>query len=149
MIECQHFSASLGDSLASAFGDAECANSQFGDLEKTQVIGDGANNDDDVAFLGLAGLDQATDALKRDDWSVDARHKQTLQDDFVELLVSTAVQEAVQLKVKNERELLDLCNFVFLSNVGEPTTKNSLRGYVKFHSDVKDVKSLKSLLLSL
>lgn len=103
LIECQHFSASLGDSLTSAFSDTESANSQFWDLKKTQVVGDASNNDDDVAFLSLAGLDQATDALKRDDWSVDARHKQTLEDDFVELLMCTAVQEAIELKSENKK----------------------------------------------
>lgn len=72
LIEGQHFTASLGDSLASAFGDAESANLQFWNLKETDIIGDGSDNDDDLTFLGLTGLDQAADALERDDWSVNA-----------------------------------------------------------------------------
>ena len=105
LVECNHFAASLGDSLACTFSNAECANFDFRDLEETEIVSDRSDNNDDVAFLGLASLDQAADALQRDDWSVNARHKQTLEDDFVELLVCTAVQETVQLKkiMKNIR----------------------------------------------
>lgn len=102
LIECHHFASSLSDSLAGTFGDAESANSQFWDLEETDIISDAANNDDDLVLLSLASLNQAPNALKRNDWSVDARHKQTLENDFVELLVCTTVQEAVQLKIEEK-----------------------------------------------
>lgn len=103
LIESQDFSAGLGDSCAGTFSDTESANLEFRDLEEAEIVGDGSDNDDDLVLLGLTGLDQAANALERDDGSVDARHKQTLQNDFVEFLVSTAVQEAVQLKGEGTR----------------------------------------------
>lgn len=98
LIERQHFAAGLGDSLTSPLGDAQGADSQLGNGQQTQVIGDGSNHDGDVVLGRFALLQQATYALQRDDWAMDPAHEQTLQDDFVELLVRTAVQETVQLK---------------------------------------------------
>lgn len=102
LIECDDLSTSLGDALASTLGDAEGADAQLGHLQQTQVIGDGANDDGDVALGSLALLQQTRDALQGDDWTMDSAHEQALQDDLVELLVSSSVQEAVELKWRTE-----------------------------------------------
>lgn len=100
LIECDHLTASLCDSLTSTFSDTESTDAELGNLQQTQVIGDGANDDCNVVLLGLTLLQQSDDALERDNRLVNFAHKQTLQDDLVELLVRATVQEAIQLKQK-------------------------------------------------
>lgn len=124
LVEGDDLAASLCDTLASLLGDTEGTDAQFRDLEQTQIIGDGSHDDGNVAFGGLTVLQQADDALQRDHRAIDFAHKQTLQDDLVELLVCTAVQEAVQLKeIKKTLISTGLGNFVDVLD-GRRTTKN-------------------------
>lgn len=98
LIESQNFTARLYDSLASFLGDTESNDAQFWNREKAQVIGNCTDNDSKILFLSRALLQQTNDSLQRDDWAMDFAHKQTLEDDLVELLVRSAVQVTIQLK---------------------------------------------------
>ena len=44
LIESDNFSTSGSNSLSSGLGDSESANSELGDLKKSDVVGDGTNN---------------------------------------------------------------------------------------------------------
>lgn len=108
LIEGQHLTASLCDTLACTIGDTKCAETKLWNVEETDIVGDGSNNDSDLVVLCFAVLQDATDALQRDDGLVDAAHEQATQDDLVELLVSSAVKEAIQLKQPKRDETLGL-----------------------------------------
>lgn len=101
LIESDHFAASFQDAGASLLGDAEGAQLQLWHLQQTHIIGDCTDNDD--SFLCLAaGLQETGNLLQRNWWQIGAAHKQTLQNDFVELLVRATVQETVQLQETKE-----------------------------------------------
>lgn len=99
LIECDDLSTSLSDALACTFSDAKSTDAQLGNLHQAQIIGDGTDNNRDIVLSGFASLQQARHALQRDDWAMDAAHKQTLQDDLVELLMRSSIQETVELKL--------------------------------------------------
>lgn len=44
LIESDDFTTSGSNSLSSGLGDSESANSELGDLEESDVVGDGTNN---------------------------------------------------------------------------------------------------------
>lgn len=96
LIESQNLTASLQDALASRLGNMEGAQRQFGNGQQAVIIGNGANNNHGRLWL-IGGLEEASDALQRHWGPVDTAHEQTLQDDTVELLVGTTLQETVQL----------------------------------------------------
>ena len=58
LVQGQDLAASLEDALLSRRGEAQGGNRQFGDLEETDIIRDGANGDDNlrVAVRGSGGL---------------------------------------------------------------------------------------------
>ena len=81
--------ASLG-----GLGDTQASNGQLGDLEETVIIGDSANNDGGLALLASQVAGNARDGHGG---TVDAGHKETLQDDLVEGRVRTTSKESVKL----------------------------------------------------
>lgn len=99
LIEGEDLTACLQDAFTGSFGHTQSTDAQLGDVQETQVVGHSSDNDGNAVVLGLTYLEQAQDSLQRDDGAVDPAHEQASQDDLVELLVRTAVQEAVQLKV--------------------------------------------------
>lgn len=96
LIQSQHLTAGLQDALASRLGDMQGAQRQLGDHQQTGVIGNGTNNHNGRLWL-VGCLEEASDALQRHWWPVYSAHEQTFQDDTVELLVGTTLQETVQL----------------------------------------------------
>lgn len=95
LIEGEDFTASLQDASSSSLGETESSNGELGNFQKTRVIGNGTNNNNGLSLLLLGVTDDAGDG---NGGTVDARHKQALKDDLVEVAVSTTSQEAVKLK---------------------------------------------------
>ena len=95
------------DSLAGLLGDTEGTEGHLGNLEDSDVVGDGANNHSD--FLSVAGLlhvpDQPGDGERG---AVDLAHKESLEDDPVELGLGPPGQEPVQLHQQPQVDVLAL-----------------------------------------
>jgi hypothetical protein len=96
LVEGQDAAAGLNDASAGSLGDAESGNVQLGDLQKSGVVGDGANDNGDV--LSILSLEVLGDLAKRDGGSVDTGHTESLEDNLVEVGLSSAGQELVQLQ---------------------------------------------------
>ncbi len=78
------------------------AHRQLGQLEDAGIVGERADDDGD-ASLAARLLHVARQARHRQRRPVDARHKQPLQHDAVELGVGAARQESVQLHVATDK----------------------------------------------
>ena len=107
LVEGDDLSSGLQDTSASALGDAKSGDRDLGKLEDTAVVshGRGGNND----LVVVSGLLQDTgDASNGERSSVLARHKETLQNDAVELLSSAASEVAVELDQDAEVRILAL-----------------------------------------
>merc|ERR1719245_206565 len=107
LIKSDNFSSSFQDSLASLLGDSEGTDGHLWDLEDSDVIGDGSNNDSDlVSISGLLHVaDQTGDGERR---TVDLAHEEPLQDDLVELGLGSSGQEPVELHQQSQVDVLAL-----------------------------------------
>lgn len=105
LIESDNFTTSGSNSLSSGLGDSESANSELGDLKKSDVVGDGTNNNSGLVLSALS-LHLSDESSKRKWGSVDARHKQSLKDDLVEGGICSSGQEAVGLDEETEVDIL-------------------------------------------
>lgn len=105
LIEGQDLSALGEDSATSGFSDAQSAYLQLRDVEDASIVGDGSDNDGDGVLRG-ALLHETGQTLQRNRGLVGAAHKQTTQDDLVELLVRATVQESVELEMDWNRRLV-------------------------------------------
>ncbi len=70
---------------------------QLGDIEEPEVVGDGTDDDGNLSLASLL-LHVTNKSGQRQRGSVDPRHEETLQHDAVELGVSAASQEPVELE---------------------------------------------------
>lgn len=86
LIEGQSLTAGSENASTGGGSESESSDAQLGDLEKAVVVGDGGNNNDDLALL-VSGLTRK--AGDGDRGSVDAGHEQTAEDDLVEARVGT------------------------------------------------------------
>ena len=75
----------------------------FGAVEDPVVVGDGADDNDDLA-LPARLLHLPGDLGNGHGWPVDLGHEEPLEDDAVELGIGTAGQETVQLQFGVEWE---------------------------------------------
>jgi hypothetical protein len=96
LVEGQNATTGLDDASTGSLGNAESAHVDLGDLQETGVVSDGANNDGNI--LGVLTLQVLADLGERDGGSVDAGHAESLEHDLVELRLSSAGQELVQLQ---------------------------------------------------
>jgi hypothetical protein len=94
LIQGQDFTTSLQDTSLGGLGEVKSSNRELGEVKKTRIIGNGTNNDNGLTFLVV--LDNAGDSDGR---TVDTRHKETLQDDLVEVGVGTTSKETVKLSL--------------------------------------------------
>jgi len=92
LIQGQNLTTSLQDTGLSGLGEVKGSNRELGEVQETRVIGDGTDNNNGLAFLVV--LD---DARNSDGRTVDTRHKETLQDNLVEVGISTTSEETVKL----------------------------------------------------
>jgi hypothetical protein len=95
LIQGQDFTTGLQDTGLGGLGEVESSNGDLGEVQKTGVIGDGTDNNNSLVTLKIA--DNTGDGDGR---TVDTGHKETLQDNLVEVGVSTTSQETVKLDYK-------------------------------------------------
>jgi hypothetical protein len=93
LIQGQTFTTSLQDTSLGGLSEVKGSNRELGKFKKTGVISDSTNDDNGLIVLGIAN-----DAGNSDRRTVDAGHKETLQDDLVEFGISTTRKETVKLK---------------------------------------------------
>ena len=107
LVQGDDLTTGLEDSGTSSLGDGQSGDGQFGNVKQTHIVGDGANHNSDLFLSGLAAH-LGSQSSKRKWRAVDLAHKQTLEDDLVELAASSASQESVQLDQKQEVGILAL-----------------------------------------
>lgn len=73
----------------------------FRNVEETDIVGDLTNDDSGLLGLSVHVSDQTTKGHGR---AVDTGHIHSLQDNLVELGISTTGQETVQLRREKERD---------------------------------------------
>lgn len=99
LIEGHNLTSSLLDASTSGLSDVESSEGDLGDREDTLVISDGSDDNEDS--LGGLTLGVRNDLLDGDGGTVVAGHNQATEDDLVEMSLSTASQELVQLRSSN------------------------------------------------
>lgn len=90
LVEGLDGAAGSEDASTGGGGETQSGDVHLGDLEQTDIIGDGADNDD--GLLLVAVLEVGLDAREGDGRAVDAGHKETAQDNLVEGSVGTACE---------------------------------------------------------
>lgn len=95
LIEGHNLTTSLLDASASRLSDVESSDGDLGDGKNTLVISD--SSDDNEDGLGSLSFSVVGELLEGDGRSVGAGHNQAAEDDLVEVSLSTASQELVQL----------------------------------------------------
>ncbi|KAI3611004.1 transformer-2-beta isoform 3 [Moniliophthora roreri] len=94
--------ARIQNALLGRVSETKSRNGQFGDLEKTDVIGDSSDlNDDFGREVGGAG-GFLYDAGEGNGRTVDLGEEQTVEDDLVEVRIRPAGQETVELKASSD-----------------------------------------------
>ena len=112
LVESQALAAGLGDASAGTLSEVKGADLEVGrELRGADVVGDGANNNSDLAGARAHERGNLADGHRR---AVGAGGEEALQDDAVELGVRAAGKEAVELwgargGAGGERQELLLC----------------------------------------
>merc|ERR1712216_982633 len=110
LIESEDLTTVVHDASTSRLGDTEGTEPDtLGGLEHAHIIGDGTHNNHHGAFLLV--LAETRDLGQRERWAVHAAHEKPLQDDFVEVGLDTAGQEAVELHEQTNVNILCLGGF--------------------------------------
>ena len=99
LIESDDLTTSLDNACTCSFSDTESADSELGDLEETDIVSDGTDNNGGFAFLALHEIYELGEGERG---AGNFGHKQSLEDNLVEFAVSAANQEAVELQ-RNEK----------------------------------------------
>jgi len=94
LIKGDDLTAGLQDAGLGGLGDAQASKGELGDLEEAVVVSDGTDNDGGLTIL----TGHVASNTGNGHWgTVDAGHKETLQDDLVEGRVRAAGEESVEL----------------------------------------------------
>ena len=88
LVEGQDLTTSLLNAGSGSRGEAQGSHGQLGDGQEAVVIGDGSDHDDGLALVGLGHV--RGDARERNRGTVDPRHKETTQNDLVEVRLRAA-----------------------------------------------------------
>jgi hypothetical protein len=99
LVDGESLTTSLLDAGAGRGGEAHGSDGELGELEKTDIVGDGADNDNGLASVGLGGVlvgSGRDDLGEGDRGTVDLRHHQTAEDDLVEGSVGATGKELVK-----------------------------------------------------
>ena len=105
LIQRNNLPSSLFNSLPCSPRDSQSSNAQFGNLQHSHIIGDGADHDDGF----ISGLGRAGDLTSDEgDWlggPVDARLEETFEDCFVEFGVGATGEETVEFYEEEEVDI--------------------------------------------
>jgi hypothetical protein len=88
LVQGQSLTTSLLNASASGGGEAESSDRELGNVQEAVVIGNGADDDDGLALLGLADVRDGT--RERNRGAVNSRHKETTENSLVEVGLGTA-----------------------------------------------------------
>jgi len=94
LIESDAFTTSLHNAGTSILSESQSTNAEFGELQKSGIICDGADNNGDFAFP--LSLSEAHEFGQRQRRSVHPAHAQPLQHNTVEGRSGPASQESVE-----------------------------------------------------
>lgn len=97
LIEGEDLTAPLEDALAGLLRDTQGTHVHLGHVQLTVIVGHGSDHDGNRLIVLAAQLQQLRHSRQSNRRLVGSAHKQTAQDDLIELLVRPAVQEAVEL----------------------------------------------------
>ena len=79
LVEGEAFTAGLEDALARGLGEAEGGDRELGDFDQTDIVGDGADDDDDLAVAAsVVGL--LCDAREGEGRAVDLGEEEAVED---------------------------------------------------------------------
>ena len=96
LVQSDDLSSSLQNSSTSGLGYFQSSESELGDLIKSSIISDSSEGDDDLSGVALLG-EESGDTGNRQGRAESAGHKETLQNDVVELLAGSTSQVRVDL----------------------------------------------------
>ena len=112
LIKCDDLAASLQNASSSGLRDPQSAHTQFRNLHKANIVGDGANNDRQFVPFSFHELRQFR---KREGRPVDSGHEEPLQDDLVEVAIGTSDQETIEFHQQLQVRVIRLgCGAVHL-----------------------------------
>lgn len=92
MVKGDAFTTCLDNASSGLVGEAESSNGEWGDFQKSGIIGNSANNNSSLAFLALA-LHEAGHTRNRNWWVVNFGHTKSLDDGVSELRISSSGNE--------------------------------------------------------
>lgn len=113
LVDCEALTTGLGDPGTGGSGEAKSSDRDLWNLQKTVVVGDGTNKDDGLALVGLGRVcvgGGADDARNGHWWAVDLGHHQPAQHDLIEVGVSAAGEESVELDKEGDVWVVALCD---------------------------------------
>ena len=93
LIESQALTTSSDDSLSSLFSESQSADSELGDGQESDVVGNGGDDDDGLIFSTLEVLNNSGNA---DGISDDSGLVESSEDGLVECRISSSGQELVE-----------------------------------------------------
>lgn len=102
LIEGEALSTSGENSFSGLGAESKCADIELGDFEESFVVGDGGNRNNDSGVSVLNVFKVFHDSGDGNGPSVSAGTVQSLENDFVELGISSSGEESVQSDEKSE-----------------------------------------------
>jgi len=108
LVKSEDFTTSVKNPLFGGLGETQSCDGEFRNLGQTNVIGDGANLDNDFRrkIRGVGSLAGNTGEGNR--WAVDFREEKTVEDDLVKFGIRPASQEAVEFDKQKKIRVLAL-----------------------------------------
>mmetsp|Transcript_34124 Transcript_34124/g.61531 ORF Transcript_34124/g.61531 Transcript_34124/m.61531 type:complete len:257 (+) Transcript_34124:647-1417(+) len=93
-VEGKALTASLGDTGTGILGEAQGTDTKLRDLEETNIVGDGTNNDGELLLLALH---EGSKLGEGEGGPVGLGHKKALEDNLVKVAVRASHEKAVEL----------------------------------------------------
>jgi hypothetical protein len=107
LVKSDALTTSLGETSTSSLSESEGSDSSLGDLKKTVVVSDSADNDDGLVLSALLSK-SAGDTSNRNRRAVDLRKEERTKNDLVELRVGSSSKETVELDKKLQVNIVRL-----------------------------------------
>ena len=98
LVQSQDLTASVHDPLFCPAGESEGGDGELGEMGEADVVGDGADGDNDLTLVRGRRRDLSGNGGEGDRRSIDFGHEESLQNDLVKVCVRAAGQETVQLQ---------------------------------------------------
>jgi len=108
LVEGHNFASSLKNASTSGAGESQSADPELGNLEETDVVGHGSNQDSDLVFLSPH---EAGEAADRKRGAVSPAHEKALQNNSVEVGGGSSGEEAVKF---DQQGKIDIIGFSIL-----------------------------------